>query len=227
MIASPWEILGIPATNDREAIRRAYIRQARRHHPDHYGMNPAQYRVQEERMREINLAYQSALAEIGAWPDPAPAADEPPSASASPERCVEHGQPGAGYCRSCRAPLCGMCVGRALNLCNRHLADQFYTHCARRAGREWLPFLALVLGAKLAAIGPGWSLAVLLTYVFGLGLIRVGRLGWRGLLYLWIFPFGAIAGGLYSLYECLDYLHRAPRDEALWKRYVQHSRDFP
>ena len=215
---SPWDVLGIAPTTDRQRIRHAYLIQVRLNHPDRFGMDPARFRAQEDRMRTINLAYQQALRE--AEPPATPKTEK----NSTPWQCLEHGQVAQQRCQRCGTGICALCVGRHVGLCNRHLAETVFVQCRRRAVREWIPFLSIVLVETLLRLPTALSLALVATYMFGLGLFRIRFSGWRGLLYLWIFPFGLIASGFYSLYESLDQLNRAHQDETLWRHFLSRER---
>jgi hypothetical protein len=108
-------------------------------------------------------------------------------------------------------------------LCNRHLAQLVFRRCRRRVAREWIPFLALIFGGGWVGLSPAWTIAALMTYAFGLGLFRIRFSRWRGLIYLWIFPVGLMASGLYSLYQSLDHLNRASHDESLWAQFLSQG----
>lgn len=58
---SPWEILGIAKTTQRDEIKRAYRRLARRYHPD---LNPSS--DAHDLMQKLNTAYQRILDELDA-----------------------------------------------------------------------------------------------------------------------------------------------------------------
>jgi len=213
--ASPWDILDIAPTRDRTRIREAYLRQVRHHHPDRFGMDPQRFRLQEEQMRLINLAYQSALALTEPKAPASKSRQEPRHTT-----CIEHGQPALARCRVCPRGLCARCPGQGVGLCNRHIAQAVFRRCRRRAVREWTPFLIIAVGGGLVSLPIGWGITALLAYLFGLGLFRIRFGGWRGLVYLWIFPIGLIGSGLYSLYENLDHISRAPHDEGLWTEFL-------
>lgn len=218
---SPWDVLEIAPTKDLDRIRHAYLRQVRLHHPDRFGMDPDRFRLQEDQMCIINLAYQEALAaaESGASATRAQRAAQDPSRI----HCVEHGQLATQRCTQCASGICALCPGRLRGLCNRHLAQLVFHRCRRRAAREWIPFLALIFGGSWVGLSPAWSIAAIMTYAFGLGLFRIRFSRWRGLIYLWIFPVGLMASGLYSLYQSLDHLNRASHDESLWAQFLSQG----
>ena len=57
-MSSPYETLGVQATADSETIRQAYIRAARRHHPDRLaGASETERRAAADRMAEVNAAW--------------------------------------------------------------------------------------------------------------------------------------------------------------------------
>lgn len=54
----PYVVLGVAPGAPAEEVRRAYLREARRHHPDrHHGSSPAERAEAERRMREVNDAW--------------------------------------------------------------------------------------------------------------------------------------------------------------------------
>ncbi len=56
---TPWEILGVPTDADREAVKQAYRRLARKYHPD---VNPSHHATGQ--MQILNVAYDTILREI-------------------------------------------------------------------------------------------------------------------------------------------------------------------
>jgi hypothetical protein len=215
----PWAVLGMTPTRDLQAIRQAYLRQVRLHHPDQFGLNPGRYRAQEDQMRRINWAYQEAARQARA---PQRKSPDPPSSSRSPAtHCVEHGKIAEHRCRECDKGLCRRCVGQKARLCNRHLAQIVTQDCRRRATREWIPFLSVLTCCSFVGVPSTWTMILLSTYVFSLGLLRIRHSGWRGLFYLWLFPIGLMLSGLYSLYQSLDQWMRASYDESLWQQFLR------
>ena len=53
----PYELLGIPPEADAEQIRHAYHLLAKKYHPDRF-QDPQQQRQAQEKMTQLNLAYQ-------------------------------------------------------------------------------------------------------------------------------------------------------------------------
>lgn len=53
----PYAVLGIPPTATEEEIKAAYRKLARRYHPDHFAGDKEAARKAEEKMKEINEAY--------------------------------------------------------------------------------------------------------------------------------------------------------------------------
>lgn len=53
----PYAVLGVSPTASDEEIKKAYHRLARRYHPDNYSGDPDAARAAEEKMKEINEAY--------------------------------------------------------------------------------------------------------------------------------------------------------------------------
>ena len=52
----PYQILGVPETATDEEVKKAYLKLARKYHPDNYHDNPLADLAQEK-MKEINAAY--------------------------------------------------------------------------------------------------------------------------------------------------------------------------
>lgn len=57
MTRDPYTVLGVSPGADEEEIKAAYRKLARRYHPDHYAGDPVAARQAEEKMKEINEAY--------------------------------------------------------------------------------------------------------------------------------------------------------------------------
>ena len=58
MNKDPYAVLGVSRNASEEEIKSAYRRLARQYHPDHYASDPAAAREAEEKMKEINEAYE-------------------------------------------------------------------------------------------------------------------------------------------------------------------------
>lgn len=58
----PYEVLGVSKDATDEQIKAAYKEQARKYHPDNYNNNPLSD-LAEEKMKEINEAYDAVMAE--------------------------------------------------------------------------------------------------------------------------------------------------------------------
>lgn len=56
----PYELLGIAPEADAEQIRHAYHLLAKKYHPDRF-QDPQQQKQAQERMTQLNLAYQEAM----------------------------------------------------------------------------------------------------------------------------------------------------------------------
>ncbi len=61
MRESPFRVLGIAPTADRDAVRAAYRQRARACHPDQYVGDPARQAQAQQELLELNLAYEEAL----------------------------------------------------------------------------------------------------------------------------------------------------------------------
>ena len=53
----PYKILGVPESASDEEVKKAYLKLARKYHPDNYHENPLADLAQEK-MKEINAAYE-------------------------------------------------------------------------------------------------------------------------------------------------------------------------
>jgi len=58
-----WEVLGLERHASREDIKRAYLVLVKRWHPDRFAHDPEQQRQAEEKLRAINVAYESLVGE--------------------------------------------------------------------------------------------------------------------------------------------------------------------
>ncbi len=209
-VKNPWDVLGVAPTHDKEAIRQAYLKAVRLHHPDQYQRDPEQLGRHEEAMKEINRAYQVILSGQASHTAPAPhSAPAPPPPPPRPHAppptlCNRHRQPVLRVCQRCQEPLCTQCIGFYTFLCAKHYRRSVLKGYRNRVVREWLPLVAGI--ALLRAIG--LSSAVLLWSVLGyLALLGIGwlrRKRWMGCLALLFFPYSLILAGLYSLYEGLS-----------------------
>lgn len=57
MIKDPYQVLGVSPTDDDETIKRAYRELARKYHPDNYAQDNPLADLANEKMQEINEAY--------------------------------------------------------------------------------------------------------------------------------------------------------------------------
>lgn len=69
----PYQVLGVPSTATDDEVKKAYRDLARKYHPDNYHDNPLADLAQE-RMKEINEAYESIQSQRKAPGTAAPAA---------------------------------------------------------------------------------------------------------------------------------------------------------
>lgn len=80
-MTDPYNVLGVPSTSSDEEIRRAYRELAKIYHPDNFATDPEQRKAAEEKMKEINDAFQQ-IRDLRKGADTArperPKKDEPP-----------------------------------------------------------------------------------------------------------------------------------------------------
>lgn len=120
----PWKVLGIAPGSSPEAIRQAYLKLVRLHHPDQFRTDPVRYQAQENMMREINMAYlqlkdRPATAPSG-HAEPPPRRPREARTDRVPVRCAAHGRWAVIYCTECQAPLCTRCDTALTGLCPQH-----------------------------------------------------------------------------------------------------------
>ena len=58
----PYKILGVPESASDEEVKKAYLKLARKYHPDNYHDNPLADLAQEK-MKDINAAYEEITKE--------------------------------------------------------------------------------------------------------------------------------------------------------------------
>ncbi len=203
---SPWDVLGVSPTHDKDAIRRAYLAAVRRNHPDQYQSDPEKFRRQEESMKEINQAYQRILSgQVPVTPPPpARPAPPPPRPSPPPMRCAQHGEPILRRCTRCNAVLCTRCIGFYTALCAKHYRRFGLQRHRSRAAREWLPLIGGITLLKGLAVPSSILLWGVVAYLAVIGVGWLRRKGWFGCLALLFFPYSLVLAGLYSLYEGLS-----------------------
>lgn len=63
-MATVYEILGIPPTDDRRQLRSAYHRMVKMYHPDRF-TNPDEQARAQKKLIELNLAYEQAMKTAG------------------------------------------------------------------------------------------------------------------------------------------------------------------
>ena len=63
MYKDPYSVLGVSRTATDEEIKKAYRELARKYHPDNYQQNPDLAELAEEKMKEVNEAYERIQAE--------------------------------------------------------------------------------------------------------------------------------------------------------------------
>ena len=56
---NPYEVLGVDANATDEEIKKAYHALARKYHPDNYSSNPDMAELANEKMKEVNEAYEA------------------------------------------------------------------------------------------------------------------------------------------------------------------------
>ncbi len=217
---SPWDILGLSPTNDKDAIHRAYLAAVRRHHPDQYQNDPERYQRQQESMKEINQAYQSIRNGQAPLMTPPPARPTPPTwsppsrESPPPMRCSLHGEPILRHCTRCNEVLCTRCIGFYTALCAKHYRRYGLRRHRSRVAREWLPLIGgitLLKGLLIPLSIVFWAILGYLA-IIGVGWLRKKR--WFGCLALLFFPYSFVLAGLYSLYEGLSQ----------WNKFAEESK---
>lgn len=125
----PWRVLGVSPSDPPEAIRAAYLRLVRQHHPDRYREDPVRYQQEENHMKDINAAYHQIVSGRAARPGPAPPPSRPSSATRRPRsrptvvrelQCAAHGRWAVMYCTECGIPLCTRCDPSLTGWCDLH-----------------------------------------------------------------------------------------------------------
>ncbi|MCL5064951.1 MAG: J domain-containing protein [Firmicutes bacterium] len=122
----PWSVLGVARGSSPDAVRRAYLSLVRIHHPDRYPSGSREYRIHEERMKEINQAYRTIVSQsptvISTPSPPPPSRPRRASVHIDPEslKCKAHGRWAVIFCRVCNAPLCSRCDPSLSGLCSVH-----------------------------------------------------------------------------------------------------------
>lgn len=196
----PWTVLGIPPTTDRLRVRQAYLEQVRRHHPDPVRQDPARFRQQEERMKDINRAYHDILTGQAACP---------PATPEAAVVCPLHGRPAQERCGRCRTPLCSQCPGVRMRQCARHHRRTQIRIRRRQAARDWS--LLILAPAALRAIGlnPARIVETVVGYLVLLGFGELRRTRSFGCLVWLLFPYSLVFAGLYRLYRGLTAFGRS------------------
>jgi len=85
----PFSALGLASTASALEVKKAYRRLVAQWHPDRFGLEPARQQLAQERLKEINAAYDSCLKLIGQrrrsfWGISVVDAESPPQAAARP-----------------------------------------------------------------------------------------------------------------------------------------------
>jgi len=65
-LSNPYEVLGIKEGASEEEIKRAYREMVKKYHPDQYQNNPLS-KLAEEKLREVNEAYDYLMKNNGSW----------------------------------------------------------------------------------------------------------------------------------------------------------------
>lgn len=201
----PWVVLGINPTTDREAIRTAYLTQVRKNHPDQFRGDPTRYQAQEERMKDINRAYQMALTQnLSDRIQPTSASRTPPPNPSNAPRCPIHHVIGLRTCEKCDLPLCRTCLGFMESLCLRHMVQKRVRHARRRAIGQWLPLILGVSGLKSLEVPSSTIFWSIIAYLAIIGLMYLRRRRWLGCLAFLFLPYSFVLAGLYSLFDSLS-----------------------
>lgn len=203
----PFDILGLPPGATAAEIRTRYRELARLYHPDLHAQNHVAEQDAEERMKQLNGAYQAAMEEA--------LASSPPNAAKSPaaevERlgfCTLHTADIVDRCRSCGRPACPQC--RTRTGC-RQCVGYSPPHRSPERGRWslpeavwlWAPVALGTLAFRMMEVPYGvlgWG-AIIYLAVLGIGVIRRLK-AWGWLLWL-VFPYSLVLAGVWRLFRSL------------------------
>lgn len=64
----PWEVLGLAKGASPDHLKRAYLALVKRWHPDRFAHDPAEQKLAEEKLRAINVAYETLTGEAQVKP---------------------------------------------------------------------------------------------------------------------------------------------------------------
>ena len=82
----PYEVLGVARNASEQEIKTAYRNLAKKYHPDNFATNPDLAAVAEEKMREVNEAYDAAIREAKSGGSASAGASYSASASSSSQQ---------------------------------------------------------------------------------------------------------------------------------------------
>lgn len=203
---NPFAILGLPPGAPAVEVRARYRELARLYHPDLHAQNRVAELDAEERMKQLNWAYQACMEEAV---DNRGATGSPQSPSPEVERlgfCTVHAADIVDRCPSCGRPACPRC--RTRTGCRQCTAQRPPAQPPWRRGVPdavwlWAPVILGTLAFRMLEVPfgvLGWGAIVYLA-ILGIGVIRRLK-AWGWLLWL-VFPYSLVLAGVWRLFRSL------------------------